>query len=81
MMFKGGVWGSEVDGLEDAHTLKHTGALVKDVPGARAQSPRRWAAGGGLPTQAGLALGLCTRALLGRGGGMFPATATSLFRH
>lgn len=73
-----GVGGGRPGGRSHSETR---GALVKDVPGARAQSPRRWAAGGGLPTQAGLALGLRTRALLGRGGGMFPATATSLFRH
>lgn len=36
MIFKGGVWGSEVDGLEDAHTLKHTGGTSE----GRAWRPR-----------------------------------------
>lgn len=36
LIFKGGVWGSEVDGLEDAHTLKHTGGTSE----GRAWRPR-----------------------------------------
>lgn len=36
LIFKGGVWGWEVDGLEDAHTLKHTGGTSE----GRAWRPR-----------------------------------------